>query len=164
MLTREDDIDAHALRKRGWKITAIANHLGRDRKTIRGYLNGDRVAGQRARSGPDSFEPFVAYCSARLAASASWLGPATLSSGQAQQVAGQALGVALGGAGNRHEPVIASWLRPEPPARHRETLIDLRRPDPPPTSHASGVSVTLCNMARDHVKHWLRAPAIDLLA
>jgi transposase len=66
MLTREDDIDAHALRKRGWKITAIANHLGRDRKTIRGYLNGDRIAGQRARSGPDSFEPFVAYCSARL--------------------------------------------------------------------------------------------------
>ena len=66
MLTREDDIDAHALRKRGWTITAIANHLGRDRKTIRAYLAGDRVLGRRARSGLDPFAPFVAYCTARL--------------------------------------------------------------------------------------------------
>ena len=66
MLTREDDIDAHALYRRGWKITAIANHLGRDRKTIRAYLRGDRTAGVRARSGPDLFEPFVPYCTARL--------------------------------------------------------------------------------------------------
>jgi transposase len=66
MLTREDDIDAHALRRRGWTITAIANHLGRDRKTIRAYLAGDRVPGRRARSGPDPFAPFVAYCTARL--------------------------------------------------------------------------------------------------
>ena len=35
MLTQEDDVDAHALRKRGWTITAIAAHLGHDRKTIR---------------------------------------------------------------------------------------------------------------------------------
>ena len=66
MLTREDDIDAHALHKRGWKIAAIARHLGRDRKTIRAYLEGERSPGQRARSGPDPFEPFVAYCAARL--------------------------------------------------------------------------------------------------
>src|SRR5680860_39610 len=66
MLTREDDIDAHALHKRGWKIAAIARHLGRDRKTIRAYLEGERSPGQRARSGPDPFEPFVAYCVARL--------------------------------------------------------------------------------------------------
>ncbi len=66
MLTREDDIDAHALHKRGWKITTIAKHLGRDPKTIRAYLAGERVPGQRARSGPDAFEPFVAYCAARL--------------------------------------------------------------------------------------------------
>jgi transcriptional regulator len=35
MLTQEEDIDAHALRKRGWTISAIARHLGRDRKTVR---------------------------------------------------------------------------------------------------------------------------------
>jgi IS30 family transposase len=35
MLTQEDDIDSHALRKRGWSISAIARHLGRDRKTAR---------------------------------------------------------------------------------------------------------------------------------
>ena len=38
MLTREEDIDAHALHRQGWTISAIARHLGRDRKTIRAYL------------------------------------------------------------------------------------------------------------------------------
>ncbi len=38
MLTREDDVDAHALRANGWTISAIARHLGHDRKTIRAYL------------------------------------------------------------------------------------------------------------------------------
>ena len=33
MLTQEDDVDAHALFKRGWTISAIARHLGHDRKT-----------------------------------------------------------------------------------------------------------------------------------
>jgi IS30 family transposase len=49
MLTREDDIDVHALRRQGWTISAIARHLGRDRKTIRAYLAG-REAGVRART------------------------------------------------------------------------------------------------------------------
>jgi len=40
MLTREEDVDAHALRRRGWSISAIARHLGLDRKTVRGYLSG----------------------------------------------------------------------------------------------------------------------------
>jgi transposase len=66
MLTREEDVDAHALRKQGWTISAIARHLGRDRKTVRAYLNGDRVAGARASSAPDPFEPYAAYCAARL--------------------------------------------------------------------------------------------------
>jgi transposase len=65
MLTREDDIDVHALRRQGWTISAIARHLGHDRKTIRAYLNG-RTAGVRAPSGPDEFDPFVDYCCARL--------------------------------------------------------------------------------------------------
>jgi len=66
MLTREDDIDVHALRRQGWTISAIARHLGKDRKTIRAYLSG-REAGVRARSRPDPFDPFAAYCAARLA-------------------------------------------------------------------------------------------------
>ena len=66
MLTQEDDVDAHALRKRGWTISAIARHLGHDRKTIRAYLNGERSAGLRARAGQDRFDPFVDYCRERL--------------------------------------------------------------------------------------------------
>lgn len=67
MLTREDDVDAHALHRRGWTISAIARHLGHDRKTIRAYLRGERMAGQRKRSTPDGFDPFAVYCRERLA-------------------------------------------------------------------------------------------------
>ncbi|AXG14328.1 IS21 family transposase [Intrasporangium calvum] len=65
MLTREEDIDVHALRRRGWTISAIARHLGRDRKTIRAYLAG-REPGVRKPSRPDPFEKFEAYCRQRL--------------------------------------------------------------------------------------------------
>ena len=58
MITREDDVDIHALRRQGWTITAIANHVGRDRKTVRDYLNGKRDPGVRKRS-LDPFAPFV---------------------------------------------------------------------------------------------------------
>lgn len=67
MLTREEDLEAEALFKRGWKISAVARHLGRDRKTIRGYLSGQRAPGVRRCSSPDPFEPFAAYVSQRLA-------------------------------------------------------------------------------------------------
>ena len=68
MLTREDDIDVHALRRQGWTISAIARYLGRDRKTIRGYLAGQRQAGVRApRRLVDPFEAFAPYCAQRLA-------------------------------------------------------------------------------------------------
>ncbi|HTM85409.1 MAG TPA: IS21 family transposase, partial [Mycobacterium sp.] len=66
MLTWEDDVEVHALHKRGWTIAAIARHTGRDRKTIRDYLSGKRTPGVRARPGPDPFEPFVDYITARL--------------------------------------------------------------------------------------------------
>lgn len=66
MLTLEEDVDAHALRRQGWTISAIARHLGRDRQTIRDYLSGTRVPGQR-REAPDAFVPFVEYCRRRLA-------------------------------------------------------------------------------------------------
>ena len=48
MLTWEDDLEVHALRRRGWTISAIARHSGFDRKTVRKYLAGDGEPGVRA--------------------------------------------------------------------------------------------------------------------
>ena len=67
MLTHGEDVEAHALRQRGWTISAIARHLDRDRKTVRAYLNGTRTPGVRARSAPDPLAPFVDYLVARFA-------------------------------------------------------------------------------------------------
>lgn len=66
MLSWEEDVEAHALRQRGWSISAIARHLNRDRKTVRAYLSGERVAAQRRRAGSDRFARFADYCTARL--------------------------------------------------------------------------------------------------
>jgi len=59
-------VEAHALHQRGWSISAIARHLGRDRKTVRSYIIGDRVPGVRARSASDPVEPFTKYLAARF--------------------------------------------------------------------------------------------------
>ncbi|WP_206061665.1 Mu transposase domain-containing protein [Nonomuraea basaltis] len=67
MLTQGEDVEAHALRKRGWSISAIARHLGRDRKTIAAYLNGSRAPGVRRSSRVDPFAEFEQYCRIRLA-------------------------------------------------------------------------------------------------
>nr|WP_228535577.1 hypothetical protein [Nocardia sp. BSTN01] len=45
MLSLEGDVEVHALRDQGWSISAIARHTGLDRKTVRAYLNGERVPG-----------------------------------------------------------------------------------------------------------------------
>ncbi len=66
MLTQEDDVDAHALRKRGWSISAIARHLGHDRKTIRADLGGERVARIRVSVGVSGFDAYANYCRERL--------------------------------------------------------------------------------------------------
>jgi len=66
MLTWEDAVEVHGLRKRGWSIAAIARQAGFDRKTVRKYLNGEQKPGVRARPSPDPFDPFVDYVSARL--------------------------------------------------------------------------------------------------
>jgi len=66
MLTQEDDIDIHALRRRGWSISAIARHVGRDRKTVKAYLDGKRQVGVRAPGGDDAFARYLTYCTARL--------------------------------------------------------------------------------------------------
>jgi transposase len=67
MLAWEECVEAQALRARGWSISAIAAHLGHDRKTIRAYLNGQRAPGARVRSTIDPFDEFVEYCRLRLA-------------------------------------------------------------------------------------------------
>ena len=67
MLSCEDDVEAHALRRRGWPVSVIARHLGHDRKTVRAYLRGDREPGRRAGRGLDVMAPFVEYCRTRLA-------------------------------------------------------------------------------------------------
>jgi transposase len=67
MLTQGEDVEADALRKREWSISAIARHLGRDRKTIRAYLSGQRTPGVRGRSVPDALDPFEPYLRARFA-------------------------------------------------------------------------------------------------
>lgn len=67
MLTQGDDVEVHALAGRGWSISAIARHLGRDRKTVRAYVRGDRRPGVRRSAVPDPLEPFAPYLAARFA-------------------------------------------------------------------------------------------------
>src|ERR1035441_6043228 len=67
MFTGEEDVEAHALQKQGWSISAIARHLDRDRKTVRSYLAGKQVPGERRRSEPDPFDRFVPYLEQRFA-------------------------------------------------------------------------------------------------
>jgi transposase len=66
MLTQGESVEAHALRQRGWSVSAIARHLGRDRKTVRAYLEGRREPGKRGPAGPDRFARFGEYCRIRF--------------------------------------------------------------------------------------------------
>ena len=66
MLTEEEFVDVSALHRRGWSIAAIARHLGRDRKTVRAYLRGERQPGVRRAGGPDRFVRFEPYLRERL--------------------------------------------------------------------------------------------------
>src|SRR5256884_4317589 len=66
MLTQGEDVEVHVLARRGWPVSAIARHLGRDRKTVRAYLTGQRQPGRRAAAGPDPLAPFAAYLCARF--------------------------------------------------------------------------------------------------
>ena len=66
MITGVEEVEITALRERGWSVSAIARHVGRDRKTVREYLSGRRTVGVRASSTPDPLEPFVDYVKARF--------------------------------------------------------------------------------------------------
>ncbi|HEY1715265.1 MAG TPA: hypothetical protein VGG07_20345 [Solirubrobacteraceae bacterium] len=64
MLTQEDDVEIHALAARGWSLSAISRHTGRDRKTIRKYLTaGTGPVRERAVS---CLEPWRGYIAARF--------------------------------------------------------------------------------------------------
>jgi len=63
MLTEEDDVEIHALAARGWSVSAISRHTGRDRKTVRAYLAAPRSARTPALS---CLEPYRAYIAARF--------------------------------------------------------------------------------------------------
>jgi transposase len=66
MLSPEEDVEIASLRKRGWSISAIARHVGHDRKTVRAYLSGERGPGVRGRAEPDLFDRFEPYVRQRL--------------------------------------------------------------------------------------------------
>jgi len=63
MLTEEDDVEIHALAARGWSVSAISRHTGRDRKTVRTCLAAPRPARAPA---PSCLEPYRAYIAARF--------------------------------------------------------------------------------------------------
>src|SRR3954471_7013671 len=63
MLTCEDEVEITALARRGWSISAISRHTGRDRKTIRAWLAGQR---RRREAGSSVLEPYRGYIEQRL--------------------------------------------------------------------------------------------------
>jgi len=66
MITQGEDVEIHALKNQGWSISAIARHVGRDRKTVRAYLNGDRQVGVREKQAEDPFDVVEPYVRQRL--------------------------------------------------------------------------------------------------
>ena len=66
MFSVGEDVEADALFKRGWTVSAIARHLGRDRKTVRSYLSGERTPGVRRPANPDPLDEHRAYVAARF--------------------------------------------------------------------------------------------------
>jgi transposase len=59
MLTEEDNVEIHALARRGWSVSAIARRTGRDRKTIAKYLAGQGPSREPAPSCLELFRPYL---------------------------------------------------------------------------------------------------------
>ena len=64
MLTQEDVVEVHALKRRGWSVAAIARHTGRDPKTVRRHLSGWKPTRGTA---PSVLGPYRTYLEARFA-------------------------------------------------------------------------------------------------
>ena len=71
MITLEEQVLVTAMRTRGWSISAIARHLGKDRKTIRSYLKKEAAGEDSAlRARPAGYSPpietYLGYLAARF--------------------------------------------------------------------------------------------------
>jgi transposase len=66
MITQGADVEIHALRKQGWSLSAIARHVGHDRKTVGAYLSGEREPGVRRRDVADPLERVEPYVRQRF--------------------------------------------------------------------------------------------------
>ena len=66
MIPAQAAVQARHLHAGGWTVSAIARHLGHDRKTVRIYLAGVRDPGQPRAGTTDTFGPFDAYATRRL--------------------------------------------------------------------------------------------------
>jgi transposase len=66
MLTQEEHVEIHALRRRGWSYSAIARHAGLSRNTVKAYLRDGRRPGERRRGVEDHFERYQPYVAERL--------------------------------------------------------------------------------------------------
>lgn len=64
MLAEEDVVEIVALYRRGWSVGAIARHTGRDRKTVRAWLRGERR--READRAPSPLEPYREYVARRF--------------------------------------------------------------------------------------------------
>jgi transposase len=64
MLTEEDDVEIYALGARGWSVSAISRHTGRDRKTVRKCLAAPPRAARAV--APSCLEPYRGYIAARF--------------------------------------------------------------------------------------------------
>jgi len=67
MLTQEDDVEIYALHARGWSLSAISRHTGRDRKTVAKYVKAGPASGPRRERAASCLEPFRGYITARFA-------------------------------------------------------------------------------------------------
>ncbi len=65
MLTQEDDVEIHALHARGWSVSAISRHIGRDRKTVAKYVKAG-PDGVRRPAAVSCLELFRGYIEARF--------------------------------------------------------------------------------------------------
>lgn len=170
MLSLEADVEAHALREQGWSISAIARHLGVNRKTVRAYLNGERVPGRRKRSVPLVVEPFIDYCRIRLADDphlwASTLFDELVDLGFSGSYQSLTLAIRRLGLRPHCEPCHAAKGRDVAIIKHppgEETQWDwVELPDPPP-SWAAGKNAHLLVGALAHSSLWrgVLAPAED---
>jgi len=162
MLTQEDDVDIHALRKRGWSISAIARHVGRDRKTVRAYLKGKRQVGQRAPAGEDVFARFVDYAAARLAEDphlwATALHDEVVKLGYDRSYPSFTRALRLRGLRPACEPCHPATGRPAAVIEHpagEETQWDwVELPDPPPGWDGYGKRAYLLVGALSHSSKW----------